>query len=356
MTGWFEASFFDNTVGDYLWAAFRLVLIVIVLVLAKRLAVIHFGRMAKATANDLDDFLVALLSQIGAPVFIAAALFIVTQPLQLADPLRTAIRYVFVLVLTVRVVRMIQQTVRYSIGKSYRRARPDDASAETVVRNLTNMAGWAIWALGAVFILDNLGVDISALVAGLGIGGIAVAMASQAILGDLFSALSIFVDKPFEVGDFIIVDGLMGTVEYVGLKTTRIRSLSGEQLILSNSDLTKSRIKNYKRMEVRRIVFKVGVVYQTSVEKARKVPGLITKIFEGMKGVRLDRVHLESLGDFSMNYEIVYYVLSADYNVYMDKQQEINLSIKEAFEREKIDFAYPTQTLYVPSVQGLSAQ
>ena len=352
LKSWLELTVFNNTVSDYALATFNLAALVIVLMLSKRLLVRHFGKLAAKTANDFDDFLVSLFAQVGAPVFIVASLSFVTLPLHLEDQVRSIIRYVLVIVVTVRAVLIAQEIVRYSIGKSYRRARPDDPASETVIKNLTNIVRWAIWALGAVFVLDNLGVNISTLVAGLGIGGIAIALAAQAVLGDLFSALSIWVDKPFEVGDFIIVDGLMGSVEYVGLKTTRIRSLSGEQLIFSNSDLTKSRIKNYKRMQARRISFKLGVVYQTPLDKAKKLPEIIKAIFAKIKEVRLDRVHFESFGDFSLNYEIVYFVLSADYNFYMDKQQEINFAVKESFEREQIEFAYPTQTLLVSEGSG----
>jgi small-conductance mechanosensitive channel len=344
---WFEIIIFDNTVRDYALALFNLTTLVIVLMLLKSLFVRHLGKLAAKTTNDFDDFLVSLLAQVGAPVFIVTSLYFVSLSLHLGDQLRGVIRYALIIVLTIRFVFIFQEIVRYGIRKSYQRARPNDPTAEPLIKNLTNVVCWAIWAIGVVFVLDNLGINISTLVAGLGIGGIAVALAAQAVLGDLFSALSIFVDKPFEVGDFIIIDDLMGTVEYVGLKTTRIRSLSGEQIILSNSDLTKSRIKNYKRMELRRIAFKIGVVYQTSLVKVKEVPDLIREIFTKMKGVKLDRVHFASFGDFSLNYEIVYFVQSSDYNVYMDKQQEINFSIKELFEREQIEFAYPTQTVLV---------
>ncbi len=349
---WLEISVFDNTVKDYAIAVVSLALMVFVLMFLKRVFISHFGKLVAKTANDFDDFLVGMVAQIGAPVFIVVSLFIVTLPLHLGEQARSLIRFALVIIVTIRAVLMIQEIVRYSVRKSYLRARPNDPAIETVTKNITNVIRWAIWALGVVFVLDNLGVNISALVAGLGIGGIAVAMASQAILGDLFSSLAIFVDKPFEVGDFIIVEGMMGSVEYIGLKTTRIRSLSGEQLIFANSDLTKSRIKNYKRMETRRIAFKIGVVYQTPLEKVKKIPVLIHEIFKTVQGAKLDRAHFESFGDFSLNYEIVYFVHSADYNVYMDKQQEINFAIKETFEREQIEFAYPTQTLFMPRAAG----
>jgi small-conductance mechanosensitive channel len=205
----------------------------------------------------------------------------------------------------------------------------------------------AIWSVILLLTLDNLGVNITALVAGLGVGGIAVALAAQNILGDLFASLSIVLDKPFAVGDFIILGEYMGSVEKVGLKTTRLRSLSGEQLIFSNADLLASRIRNYGRMFERRVVFSLGVTYQTTPEQLRRIPKIIREAIEANEQVRFDRAHFQKYGDFALIFEVVYYVLSREYNVHMDIQQEVNLTIYERFAAEGIEFAYPTQTVYV---------
>jgi len=195
--------------------------------------------------------------------------------------------------------------------------------------------------------LDNFGVNITTLVTGLGIGGIAVALALQSVLGDLFASLSIVLDKPFVIGDFINVDEYMGTVEHIGLKTTRVRSLSGEQLVFSNSDLLKSRIRNYKHMQERRVAFTIGVTYQTPLDRVAAIPSIIRKIIEAQGGVRFDRSHFKTYGDSALVFETVYYVLSSDYNAYMDIQQAINLRVYEEFAAEGIEFAYPTRTLYM---------
>jgi small-conductance mechanosensitive channel len=342
-----EKQFLNNTVQDYLIAGGILVCLVLAFMIAKLITISYLGRFAKKTTNDFDDRLVDLVSHMGAPTFIVIGLYIATRSLALIDNVRMMINYVFVIVLTIKVVSMLQDIIGYLVERSYRRARPNDPGAETAIKNIRVVLRWAIWSLGFVFILDNLGINISALVAGLGIGGIAVALAAQAVLGDALSAVSIFVDKPFEVGDFIIVGDFLGSVEHVGLKTTRIRSLHGEQLIFPNSDLTGSRVKNYKRMQTRRIAFEIGVTYQTSAEQVRKIPELVREICGKIEGIKLDRVHFKSFGNFSLNYEIVYYVLSPDYNIYMDKQQAINFALKDVFEAEKIEFAYPTQTLFV---------
>jgi len=201
--------------------------------------------------------------------------------------------------------------------------------------------------IGIVFLMDNLGFNISAVVAGLGIGGIAIALAAQAILGDLFSYFVIFFDRPFEVGDFINVGDKVGTVEYTGIKTTRVRALSGEQLVFANTDLTNSRIHNFKKMEKRRVVFKLGVVYQTLADTLAEIPNLVKEIIEKQPDTTFDRGHFATYGDFSLNFEFVYFVLSSDYVKFMDTQQRINLEIYKEFENRGIEFAYPTQTLFV---------
>jgi small-conductance mechanosensitive channel len=204
-----------------------------------------------------------------------------------------------------------------------------------------------IWGMVLLLTLENLGVDITALVAGLGIGGIAVALALQNVLGDVLASLSIALDQPFVIGDFVIVGEHMGSVEYIGIKSTRLRSLTGEQLVISNADLLSSRVRNYGRMYERRIVFSLGVTYETPRAKLERIPGLLRGIIEAQDGVRFDRAHFAKYGDFSLDFEIVYHVLSPDYGRYMDVQQAINFRIHEAFEKLGVQFAYPTQTLWV---------
>jgi small-conductance mechanosensitive channel len=204
-----------------------------------------------------------------------------------------------------------------------------------------------VWSIALLLILNNLGFDVTALVAGLGIGGIAVALAAQNILGDLFASLAIVLDQPFVVGDFVVLGDKMGTVERIGIKTTRIRSLSGEELIVSNADLLASRIHNFRRMAERRVVFTIGVTYETPADKIEKLPSMLRAIVEAQGQVRFDRAHFARYGDFALVYEVVYWMLSADYNVYMDTQQRINLAIFRQLQAEDIAFAYPTQTIYL---------
>jgi small-conductance mechanosensitive channel len=223
----------------------------------------------------------------------------------------------------------------------------EDAAAATTLSVLGFIARVALWVMLTLLALSNLGFDITALVAGLGVGGIAVALAAQNILGDLFASLSIVFDKPFVIGDFIIVDDLSGTVERIGMKTTHLRSLGGELIVFSNADLLKTRIRNYKRMYERRVVFSLGVTYQTPADTLARVPDIVRDIITARSNTRFDRAHFKSYGDFALIIEAVYYVLDPDYNAYMDIQQAINLEIFRRFAREGVEFAYPTQTLYL---------
>ena len=196
-------------------------------------------------------------------------------------------------------------------------------------------------------VLSNLGYNVTTLVAGLGIGGLAIAFALQKVLEDIFSSVSIYFDKPFEIGDFIIVGEQMGVVKKIGIKSTRIQALQGEEIVISNRELTSVRIQNFKRMEKRRVAFSFGVLYSTSNAKLKKAIEMVKKIVEKAEHADLDRVHFKAFGSSSLDFEVVYYLKSRDYNVYMDTQQEINFAIKEAFEKEKIEFAYPTQTIHL---------
>jgi small-conductance mechanosensitive channel len=254
-----------------------------------------------------------------------------------------------IVLITILAVRTLTAAVHHLL-RTYSKASSGSEEGEKQLKGIGGLLNFVIWVLALLFLLDNMGVQISAVVAGLGIGGIAVALAAQAVLGDLFSYFVIFFDKPFAVGDFIVVGDKMGVVENVGIKTTRLRALGGEQLVFSNTDLTNSRVHNFKKMERRRIVFKLGVTYQTSSEKLRRIPQMVKDIILSQAEAEFDRGHFASYGDFSLNFEFVYYVIGADYAKYMDVQQAINLAIFEAFEKEGIEFAYPSQTLFVNKV------
>ena len=240
--------------------------------------------------------------------------------------------------------------IRFGLSHT-RLTKNGDGQPSAISQNLLTIAIITVWVLAYLIMLDNFGFNVATLIAGLGIGGIAIGFALQAVLGDLFASFAIGLDKPFEVGDFIIQGEYLGTVEKIGLKTTRVRSLGGELLIFSNNDLMNSRVRNYKRMNERRIVFQIGVTYDTKQEHLEEIPIIIRKVIEDIEDARFDRAHFAKFGNFSLDFEIVYYVLKPDYNIYMDLQQMINLRIREEFLQRSIAFAFPTTTIDFPAFE-----
>lgn len=347
-------QFLGNAVQTYLVALAVFFGVILLIRILKVVVVKRLQQLARRTKTDVDDFLIQLSRHAGPLVYISAGLYFATRPLSLSGGLRQALHAFFLIILTIKVIQLIQEALIFFLDKWSSATGREDPTNKAVVGNIGKVLRVILWIVGTVFIFDNMGINVTSVVAGLGIGGVAVALAAQAVLGDAFSSFAIFLDKPFKVGDFIIVGDLMGAVEHVGFKTTRIRSLGGEQLIFSNSDLTSSRVRNYKRMETRRILFKIGVTYQTTTEKVKVIPSMIERIIRDHELTKFDRAHFQSYGDFALIFEIVYYVLSPDYNQYMNVQHYINICIKEEFEKAEIEFAYPTQQLFVTNVAAPS--
>lgn len=342
----FGYSIFGNTTLDYLTSLGIFVGGMAIVYFFKRYVLKRLKKWAESTETSVDDLLVKAIHKSLVPVFYLGVFYISLHTLNLSPDFERGLGIAAIVLVTILVVRAVTAAVNYGLQSSLKGSH-DPERREKQLKGIRALINIVIWAVALIFLLDNLGVKISAAVAGLGIGGIAVALAAQAVLGDLFSYFVIFFDKPFEIGDFIVVGDKMGVVEYVGIKTTRIRALSGEQLVFSNTDLTNSRVHNFKKMERRRVVFKLGVIYQTPYEKLKMIPQIVKDIIVEQQDATYDRGHFASYGDFSLDFEFVYYVTGADYAKYMDIQQAINLSIFEIFEREKIEFAYPSQTLFV---------
>lgn len=302
--------------------------------------------IAERTAFAFDDVVTDVLGATHTISFLAAAIYAGSLVLTLDAQVRSAVSHAVVVVLLIQGALWANRALK-TVLERYRKDETLGSSRRTGLAAIGFVGRLALFAMVLLLALENLGVHVTTLLAGLGISSLAVALALQNILGDLFASLSIVFDKPFEIGDFIIVDAHMGAVEHVGLRTTRIRSLSGEQLVFSNNDLIKSRIRNYKRMAERRVVFSLGVTYATSRELVARIPAMLRAIVEAQPKVRFDRSHFKEFGPSSLNFEIVYWVLEADYNLYMDIQQTINLAIMETFEDHAIDFAFPTQTVFL---------
>lgn len=241
-----------------------------------------------------------------------------------------------------------------AIGIGVRRyVQRHSSTGMTQVSASATLMSWGLrtllWSVVLLAILSNVGVNITAFIASLGVGGIAVALAVQNILGDLFASLAIAVDKPFEVGDFVVVGSVSGTVQVIGLKTTRIRSLQGEQIVMSNTDLLKQTISNFRMLERRRIVFGFGVTYDTTPEQAEAIPGIVRKLIEAHPKLRFDRAHFKAFGASSLDYEVVYIVEDPAFSVYMDMQQALNLGLMRELKALGVEFAFPTRTVHIAS-------
>ena len=281
------------------------------------------------------------------PIILVCAVYAAVNFLELRPALKILVDRAIVIALMVQAALWVSRFIAVGIANYAQRRRAIDPSSASGIHIISVVARAIVWALITLAILDNLGVDVTALIAGLGIGGIAIALAAQNILSDLFSSLSIVLDKPFETGDFIIFGTEAGTIERIGIKTTRVRSLTGEEIVVSNSDLLSARIRNYRRMNERRAQFVMGVEYGTPIDKLERIPILVREIIDLHPEIRFDRVHFKEYGDFSLNFEAVYYVNSREYQVFMDAQQDVNFSIYRAFTEAGIAFAFPTQTLHL---------
>jgi small-conductance mechanosensitive channel len=350
--GLLDKVLFDNTFKTWLIALGVACFGMIALSALKKVLGRKIAALAQRTANQVDDFIAEILHRTKYFFLLIVSLYLGSHFLSLPGTAKRALSRITILAFLLQFAIWGNGLFECWRARIQRQKKEEDAASLASYAALGFLVRLALWTIVLLLALDNLGINITALVAGLGVGGIAVALAVQNILGDLFASMSILLDKPIVVGDFIVVDDLMGTVEHIGLKTTRVRSLGGEQLVFANSDLLKSRIRNYKRMEERRAVFNVGVVYQTPPEKLAAIPGMIEEIITAQELARFDRSHFKTMGDFSLNFENVYFVKSPDYNTYMDVQQAINLAIFRRFQEEGIDFAYPTQTVLIDRGAG----
>lgn len=349
---------FDNRVRTWLVALLVGVATAVTIHLVKRLLLHRLKPLTQRTSTRLDDgamlavektnsFIVALLS-------IYAGILVLNVPVVIMEWI-SAVAFI-VLLLQVGIWGDMLVRFWFTQEQNLALVERENARRATTINAVSFVVRLVLFSILILVALDNIpGVEITALLAGLGVGGVAVALAVQNILGDLFASLSIALDKPFVIGDFIEVGQYKGTVEHIGLKTTRVRSMFGEELIFANSDLLESRIQNFRDMQKRRVSFQIGVTYDTPPEKLRQIPPLVTKIIDSQDPVRFDRVHFFNFGSFSLDFEIVYFVLSPDFNLYMDIQQQINLALLEQFAEAGIEFAFPTQTLHLAGAPERSA-
>ncbi len=340
-------NFFGNEISDYLIALLTLSFGIVAIKILGNIVLSRFKVWADKTANKLDNKIIGLFERHLIPLLYLGTFYVSISNLNLHPIFNNTLNALAVIIATFIGIRFVVSLAEYAFRLYWLTHRNDNVNLERSIDALLPAIRTVVWGVGIIFLLDNLGFDISAVVASLGIGGVAIALASQGVLQDLFSYFSILFDRPFELGDFIILEDYMGSVEYVGIKTTRLKSIGGEEIIISNKDLTSSRIRNFKRMRTRRIAFNLSVAYETDLEHLELIPSIVKNAIEEIPCLVFDRAHFLNYGDFSLDYEIVYFVQTNDYNQYMDAQQQINLRIKDEFDKHGIKFAYPTQIHYL---------
>ena len=347
--------FADNTAQDWLIAAAVFVVTVAVVRTVIAVGLRRLRAIASKTETDVDDLVTELLERTKfifvALVALYAGAISLTLPPEVYDLLST----ILVLGFLVQAAFWANGIVNYMLGSWARQRFEADPTISTALGSIGFLVRLVVWATFVMLALDNLNIDVGPLIASLGIGGLALALALQGVLGDLFASLTIIFDKPFAVGDYIQVGDLAGTVQHVGLKSTRILAVTGEQLVFSNGDLLGSRIRNFRIRQERRCAFTLGVTYDTPPDKLARIPDLIREIIESRENTRFDRSFFMVFGDSGLNFETVYYMLVPDYQTYGETHHAINLEIFKRFAEEGIEFAYPTQTLYVEEV-GPGAQ
>lgn len=347
---------FGNTVEQWLWAVAIACAVFLVGWCVRLVVRRNYQRMAATERVEVIEVPLQIFSHTTLLFLLIVGLYAGTFVLELKDRWQHIAERVLIIGICWQVGLWATTGALAWINHKQSIKMTDDRAAVGTLGIISYIVRIFIWSVVLLLTLDNLGINITTLVAGLGIGGIAIALAVQNVLGDLLASLSITLDKPFVLGDFLIVDEFKGTVENIGIKTTHLRSLDGEQIIMPNSDLLKSRMRNYGRMQERRVLFTVGVTYETPRAKVAQLADMVRNIVATQPSVRLERCHLARLGSYSIDVEVVYYVLSKEYNVFMDIQQSINLQLLEAFEREQIEFAYPTSKQWTINLPEASVQ
>lgn len=343
--------FGEVDITKYFFALAVLAVLILLFKVLQSIIIARLKKLSQKTKNDIDDMLIGVIAGIRPWVYTLVSLYIVLQLFTLPPWASKAATMIFLFVVVWQVIEGVVTIVDFGAKKLIEKDEDGDGIVDQNSAAASNMVTFAariiLWALGGLFVLSNLGVQVTSLIAGLGIGGIAIAFALQNILSDLFSSFSIHFDKPFRVGDYIVIGEHSGTVEKIGIKTTRIRTLQGEELVVSNAELTSARVQNFKKMQERRATFSFGILYETPRAVVEKVPNMVKSVFSETNGARLDRVHFTTFGDSALIFDVVYHVESADYAVYLNIQHAVNLNLMKMFEDEGIEFAYPTQTLYI---------
>ncbi len=342
-----QFTFGGNTLLDYIISLILFLLFYSLLRLFRRVLISKIvKRGERKKEGTLERELVEVIKSFGVSFYFYLSLyFALTLSLELPSLFKNILDGILIILIAIRAVIALSIMTDWGMEKFLLEEK--DPGSKTALKNIGKIAKGLLWLFAFLLVLSNFGVEITALIAGLGVGGIAIAFALQNILSDLFSSFAIYFDKPFTVGDFVIVGDDAGIVEKIGIKTTRLRALQGEEIVMSNRELTNARVHNFKKMEKRRVTFRFGVIYATPVEKMKKIPGMVKDIIEKEELAEFNRASFINFGDFSLDYEVVYYILSGDFLDYTDTHQNILLKIKEKTEKEGIEMAFPTRTIHL---------
>ncbi|MCE5228232.1 mechanosensitive ion channel family protein [bacterium] len=344
---YFENLYAQNSLSHWGGAAIVFVATLGAAFLLRIIAEKRLRTLAVRHKHTLEYFIHRLIRRTHPIFFVTVSIYCASKTFLEQPEHGPKLAFIVTIVVLLQSIVWFNEAIDHVVNEYRRKNLQEDAAGVMTMAALGFVAKLIVCVVIGLLLLVNLGVEIGPLLATVGVVGLAIGLALQNILGDLFASLSIVLDKPFVLGDFIVVDDQMGTVEDIGLKTTRLRSISGEQLIFGNNDLLKSRIRNFKRMMERRVVFQFGVVYQTPVEKLGRIGEMVRDVIQGIGDTRFDRAHFTEFGDSALQFEVVYFVLEPDYNLYRDIQQKINLELMQRFQAESIDFAFPTRTVQV---------
>ena len=336
-----SAYFWGNPLREWIFFGIIFIGSFAILKILQKVVIARLKYLAKKTETDIDDLIIEILEKvISKPFCFMVSLFSGLKYIKISAFADKIINLVFLVIIVYYLTKIVDLLLHYATKKY---AEKKSGKPSGISKILVILSNTIIWIIAFLVILQNFGINVTSLIAGLGIGGIAIAFALQNVLADIFASISIYFDKPFEEGDYIVVGTDSGNVTRVGIKSTRIKTLEGQELVISNKQLTESRINNYKKMDKRRVVNTINIEVNTPLEKVKKINTIIKKIFEKEKNVTLDRIHFKAYGNYSLVYELVFFVNSQDYAEYMDAQERVNLDILDAFGKEGIKFAFPTQ-------------
>lgn len=333
-----------NSCRDLLFSLLLLVSFLIIFKIIQKVILKKLSIIASKTKTTIDDTIIEVVKNIRPGFYVFLSFYLSTKRLHIGSTFQSIINWILIIWVTYVVIIALQKILDYFFE---RKIKSESGNSAEALRTLSAVARGILWTIGVLFILSNLGINITSVFAGLGIGGIAVALALQNILTDLFSSFAIYFDKPFEVGDFIIVGDKVGVVEKIGIKTTRMKALQGEEIVISNKELTSSQVQNFKKLEKRRIAFNFGVRYETTNEQLLKIKKICENIFQKIDIAKLDRCHFYSFDNSALTFEVVYFISSPDYNEYMDTQEVVNLELKAQLEKAGIKLAFPVTMVHL---------